>query len=88
MWLDSYGIDPLSDGMWDQMEASGIWHTVTEAEAGNPQVLAYTYYKDVNWYEYILAWNKLPHPSMLVAGLTIEVPKIVPVSQAPITISI
>lgn len=88
MYIDQYGNDPLSDPMWDQMVASTTTHTVKAGEEGNPQSVADLYYNNVNYYDYILAYNGLGHPSEFVAGLTVMIPRIVPATQAPVTISI
>lgn len=88
MYIDGYGLDPLLDPVYDKMQSSGKYHTVTEGEAGNPQLLASTYYNDVNDYEYILAFNGLAHPSEMVTGLKLEIPTILQQVNSAVIISI
>jgi hypothetical protein len=88
MYIDQYGSDPLLDPVYDKMQNSGRYHTVTEGEAGNPQMLASTYYQDVNYYEFILAFNALAHASEMVTGLRLEIPTILQQVEPSVVISL
>ena len=88
MNIDQYGNDPLYDEFWGLMYPSNIKHVVTQGEEGNPQSVAYTYYNNVNYYKFILAYNALRHPSEFIAGITVIIPTIVPKTNSTLTISI
>jgi hypothetical protein len=56
-------------------KTSDIQHTITQAEEGRPDLLAYKYYRNVNLFWVILWVNKIHHPLRgLTAGKTIIIP--------------
>lgn len=88
MNIDQYGNDPLTDEIFELMSDSGIKHVVTQGEEGNPQSVAYTYFNNVNYYKFILAYNGLMHPSEFTAGLTVYIPKVTPKANSTMTVTI
>lgn len=69
--------DPLKLDLASMCVNSDVWHTVTQAEAGNPQLIASKYYKNVEYFDAVLYHNGIPHPSDMITGTVLNIPKIV-----------
>lgn len=73
--IDRWGIDPLTAEVFDQVDlGDAAKTTVTEAQAGDPQILSYMNYRTVNYWTHILIANALVHPSELVPGQVVLLP--------------
>lgn len=67
--IDEFGIDPLLDPLFHDVDSSVNKEQVIDASLeGNPQRLAYQHYGTSNKYDRILIANAMVHPSELVAG--------------------
>lgn len=74
--VDTYGIDPLRDGMFVAVDSvvEHKKHTITVDEDQNPQLVAHREYGNVNYYEVLLIANGMMHQSEFRSGKTIVVP--------------
>lgn len=68
--------DPLKLDLASMCSDSDVWHTVAQAEEGNPQLIAYKYYKNVEYFDAILFHNGIPHQSEMITGTVLNIPKI------------
>lgn len=73
---DKYGVDPLADDLIDKILAISSYseHTVTPSEESNPQLLADTYYSNVELYFIILYYNGIGNSFALARGAQIKIP--------------
>jgi hypothetical protein len=74
--VDSYGIDPLRDGMFTAVASVVSYrkHLITADEDQNPQLVAHREFGNVNYYEVILIANGMLHQSEFTAGKTVVIP--------------
>ena len=73
---DEYGNDPLNHEVLKQLHkvTQDVPHSVTIEEQANPQLIAYDYYKDIEMFYVILAYNGIPNGLSIKAGDSLRIP--------------
>lgn len=74
--FDSLGYDPLQDAILSKLSKITKFtrHVVKLEEEGNPQLIAYDYYNDVDLYYVILAFNGVPDGLSIKSGDVLMIP--------------
>lgn len=75
--FDEYGIDPLQDRGLIAMQRVLNYrkHTVTTQQAGRPDLISFEFYKTVDLWWAILAYNGIADVRNLVEGTSIKIPE-------------
>lgn len=73
--VDSWGIDPLTVGMFDDADSSKYTvKTIDASLEANPQIVSYDAYGSTVFWALILIANSLIHPSEMTAGTKLKLP--------------
>ena len=78
LYIDEYGIDPLNDrGLTAVSNVTSYTdYTVTAQYAGRPDLIANHFYKGVDLWWAIMAFNGITDVRKLTAGTSIRIPKL------------
>jgi len=50
-------------------------HTVTDEQVGRIDLISLLYYRDANYCDYILKWNNISNPFIIMVGDILEIPE-------------
>lgn len=80
---DKLGVDPLLDKVIPSILniTTFSYYTVRQHERGNPALIAYRVYQNVNLWWILIAYNKLPSFKSVIEGVTLQVPSITEVTR-------
>lgn len=77
--IDAWGIDPLTMKAFSDVDSALFDSIRIDASMeGNPQLLSYNQYGTNAYWHLILIANGLVHPSELVAGMLVALPRKAP----------
>jgi hypothetical protein len=76
VYVDEYGIDPLNDkGLTAVSNVTRYSiYNINQNHAGRPELISYTFYKTVDLWWAILAYNGISDVRLLTVGTNIRIP--------------
>jgi hypothetical protein len=76
IYIDDYGIDPLNDRGLTAISNVTLYssYTVPQQHAGRPDLIAYKFYKTVDLWWAVLAYNGISDVRSITVGTTIRIP--------------
>ena len=76
LYIDEYGIDPLNDRGLTAVSSVRAYssYTIPQQHAGRPELISYTFYKTVDLWWAILAYNGISDVRTLMVGTSIRIP--------------